>query len=233
MGAVVAAHHLALDSKVALKFLLPELIGNEEAVARFTREARVAAKLRGEHVARVLDVGLEQGAPFIVMELLEGVDLHDWLTRRGPLPVMMPGLRASRIAAGRRRARGSLGAGRHHLPDVDAHHHRHRGRHRHRQQRHGLLGLYSDGGGVPGSVVMQGTSDGPPNSNGGQFVSPTQIGAGTYWLAATNVPLDEAGSSGPYVTAAVNGGTGFPQTWPSPSTSTSGPLWVEYLVGTE
>ena len=87
MGAVVAAHHLALDSKVAIKFLLPELIGNEEAVARFTREARVAAKLRGEHVARVLDVGLEQGAPFIVMELLEGVDLHDWSTRRGPLPV--------------------------------------------------------------------------------------------------------------------------------------------------
>jgi hypothetical protein len=93
--------------------------------------------------------------------------------------------------------------------------------------------LYSDAGGVPGSVILQGTSEGAPNGTGGQFVSPTQIGAGTYWLAATNVALQEAGSAGPYVTAAVNGGTGFPQTWPSQSTSTSGQLWVEYMVGTE
>ena len=88
MGVVVEAHHLALDSKVAIKFLTDEVQGNEQAVARFAREARVAAKIRSEHVTRVLDVGtLENGAHYIVMELLDGVDLRQWLARKGPLPV--------------------------------------------------------------------------------------------------------------------------------------------------
>jgi serine/threonine protein kinase len=88
MGVVVEAHHLALDSKIAIKFLTPEVQGNAEAVARFAREARVAAKIRSEHVTRVLDVGmLDTGAHYIVMELLDGMDLRQWLTRKGPLPV--------------------------------------------------------------------------------------------------------------------------------------------------
>jgi serine/threonine-protein kinase len=52
MGVVVAAHHLELDSKVAIKFLLPETLGNPEAVARFAREARAAVRIKSEHVAR-------------------------------------------------------------------------------------------------------------------------------------------------------------------------------------
>jgi serine/threonine protein kinase len=88
MGVVVAAHHLGLDTKVAIKLLQNELLDNEEAVARFAREARAAAKITNEHVARVLDVGvLETGAPFMVMEFLDGADLHQWLERHGPLPV--------------------------------------------------------------------------------------------------------------------------------------------------
>jgi serine/threonine protein kinase len=88
MGVVVAAYHLGLETKVAIKFLMPEMLGNEEALARFTREARAAAKITNEHVTRVLDVGtLETGAPFMVMEFLDGVDLHAWLARSGPLPV--------------------------------------------------------------------------------------------------------------------------------------------------
>jgi serine/threonine-protein kinase len=88
MGVVVAAHHMQLDEKVALKFLLPEALGNQEAVARFAQEARAAVKIKSEHVARVSDVGtLENGAPYIVMEYLDGEDLSAWIENRGPLPV--------------------------------------------------------------------------------------------------------------------------------------------------
>src|SRR5579871_4974215 len=75
MGVVVAAHHVQLDDRVAIKFLLPAALENEETVARFAREARAAVKIKSEHVARVIDVGtLETGAPYMVMEYLEGVD---------------------------------------------------------------------------------------------------------------------------------------------------------------
>jgi serine/threonine protein kinase len=87
MGVVVAAHHIQLDEKVALKFLLPEALQNHEAIGRFVREARAAVKIKGEHVARVSDVGqLENGAPYIVMEYLDGIDLAAWLKQRGALP---------------------------------------------------------------------------------------------------------------------------------------------------
>ncbi|HEY4014211.1 MAG TPA: protein kinase [Polyangiaceae bacterium] len=88
MGIVVAAHHLGLDNRVAIKLLVPDMLSNEDAVARFAREARAAAKITNEHVTRVLDVGtLENGAPYMVMEFLEGVDLHQRLQQTGPLPV--------------------------------------------------------------------------------------------------------------------------------------------------
>jgi eukaryotic-like serine/threonine-protein kinase len=87
MGVVVAAHHVDLDNRVAIKFLRPALLNNSEAVARFAREARAAVKITGEHVARVSDVGtLENGSPYMVIEYLEGVDLAAWLQDRGPLP---------------------------------------------------------------------------------------------------------------------------------------------------
>jgi len=86
MGVVVAAHHIGLDEKVAIKFLLPEMLSNADAVHRFAREARNAVKIKGEHMARVFDVGtLDTGAPYMVMEFLEGGDLHHWLQQRGPL----------------------------------------------------------------------------------------------------------------------------------------------------
>jgi serine/threonine protein kinase len=88
MGVVVAAHHIRLDMKVALKFLLPAMLGDAEAVGRFAREARAAVRITNEHVARVTDVGtLDNGAPYIVMEYLEGEDLSQWLRQRGPLPI--------------------------------------------------------------------------------------------------------------------------------------------------
>jgi serine/threonine-protein kinase len=87
MGVVVAAHHIGLNEKVAIKVLLPELAVNPMAVGLFAREARAAVRIKSENVVRVLDVGtLETGAPYMVMEYLEGSDLSAWV-QRGPLPV--------------------------------------------------------------------------------------------------------------------------------------------------
>ncbi len=87
MGVVVAARHLTLDKQVALKLLSPKSGDSAEALERFTREARAAARIQSEHVGRVLDVDtLPNGAPFIVMELLEGHDLAVEL-RKGPPPL--------------------------------------------------------------------------------------------------------------------------------------------------
>jgi eukaryotic-like serine/threonine-protein kinase len=88
MGVVAAAWHVQLEERVAIKFLLPEALGNEETLSRFTREARAAVRIKSEHVARVIDVGtLETGAPYMVMEYLQGEDLSDRVRRVGPLPV--------------------------------------------------------------------------------------------------------------------------------------------------
>jgi serine/threonine-protein kinase len=88
MGVVVAARHLVLRQRVAVKFLLPQAARLPEASARFVREAQAAVALQTEHVARVLDVGvLEDGAPFMVMEFLAGTDFSRFLKQNGPLPV--------------------------------------------------------------------------------------------------------------------------------------------------
>ncbi|HEY1954989.1 MAG TPA: serine/threonine-protein kinase [Polyangiaceae bacterium] len=101
MGVVVAAMHTALDERVAIKLLLPEALASAETVARFQREARAAVRIKSEHVARVIDVGsvdpaalplqaalgipLQPGAPFMVMEYLEGQDLAAVLRAAGPI----------------------------------------------------------------------------------------------------------------------------------------------------
>src|SRR5690242_21297267 len=76
MGVVIAARHTELDQIVAIKFLLPEIAKHDMAAERFKREAWAVARIRGEHVCRVLDVGtLPSGIPYMVMEYLEGCDL--------------------------------------------------------------------------------------------------------------------------------------------------------------
>ena len=89
MGVVYAAHHEILDQRVALKILAPESASQATAVARFLNEARLAARLKSDHLCQVLDAGVtENGLPFIAMELLEGCDLARLLyERRAPLPV--------------------------------------------------------------------------------------------------------------------------------------------------
>ncbi|HSS00802.1 MAG TPA: protein kinase [Kofleriaceae bacterium] len=87
MGVVAVATHLQLEQQVALKVVHDALAGDPEIVERFLREARASARLRSEHVCKVSDVGqLDTGAPYIVMELLEGNDLAVVLAD-GALPV--------------------------------------------------------------------------------------------------------------------------------------------------
>jgi eukaryotic-like serine/threonine-protein kinase len=89
MGVVLAARHIGLGQRVAVKFLLPEVAKRQpEAVERFLREARAATQLKSEHVARVMDVATaEGGAAYLVMEYLEGHDLGRVLRDEGRLPV--------------------------------------------------------------------------------------------------------------------------------------------------
>jgi serine/threonine protein kinase len=88
MGAVFAAQHELLQQRVAVKLLLTELAGGAESVSRFLNEARAAARIQNENVARVMDVGTqENGLPYIVMEYLEGSDLSQVLEQRGSVSV--------------------------------------------------------------------------------------------------------------------------------------------------
>ncbi len=90
MGAVVEATHLQLDQRVALKFLLRDAVRSPEIVTRFLREAKAATKIRTEHVVRILDVGtLETGAPYMVMEFLEGKDLDRLISEQARLPLSL------------------------------------------------------------------------------------------------------------------------------------------------
>lgn len=87
MGLVCEATHVQLDERVAIKLLTR---GGERVPAartRFMREARITAKLRGEHTARVTDFGLlAEGTPYMVMEYLEGLDLKRLLREEHFLP---------------------------------------------------------------------------------------------------------------------------------------------------
>ncbi|MEO6576309.1 MAG: serine/threonine-protein kinase [Polyangiaceae bacterium] len=86
MGELYRATHFSAAGplKVAVKLLHPELAKNPEVVARFMREARASNSVRHANVVSVLDVGVDaSGVPFLVLELLEGMDLHAWLGKKG------------------------------------------------------------------------------------------------------------------------------------------------------
>jgi serine/threonine protein kinase len=88
MGVVLAAQHVALRTRVAIKLLLPQAAAMPDAIGRFMREAQAAAMLRSEHVARVIDVGtLDTGMPYLVMEYLTGSDFRTHLQHRHTLAV--------------------------------------------------------------------------------------------------------------------------------------------------
>ncbi len=87
LGFVVAARHVELEQLVAIKYLRAEALASPHTVERFAREARLAGKIKSDHVVRVHDVGrTHEGAPYMVMEYLEGKDLRQRL-EAGPLAI--------------------------------------------------------------------------------------------------------------------------------------------------
>lgn len=85
---VLRAHHLELGTKAFIRYLSPRAARRGNAVNRFLRGARAAARVHSEHVARVTDIGrFGLGLPFIVTEAAEGWTLEEVLRVRGPLPV--------------------------------------------------------------------------------------------------------------------------------------------------
>jgi serine/threonine-protein kinase len=83
MGAVWVAHHTRLDVVIAIKFIETGDAASDEARVRFDREAKVLAKLKSPHIVHVSDYGLEDGVPYLAMELLSGEDLEAKLQREG------------------------------------------------------------------------------------------------------------------------------------------------------
>jgi serine/threonine-protein kinase len=88
MGAVWSATHLGLGERVAIKLVSANFARSSDARRRFEMEAKAAAKIRSRHVPQVFDNGLlEDGTPFLAMELLRGESLAARLSRQGPVPL--------------------------------------------------------------------------------------------------------------------------------------------------
>ncbi len=88
VGVVFSAKHKGLDQRVAIKLLQRSALGSGENVSRFEREVKILARIKSEHVARVMDSGqLPTGEPFMVLEHLEGEDLGQLIKRRGTIPI--------------------------------------------------------------------------------------------------------------------------------------------------
>jgi eukaryotic-like serine/threonine-protein kinase len=87
-GAVYVAEQLATEAKVAVKVLWPHVLQSEDAVEKFQQEARIAGRVRSEHIVRVLDAGFDEESrmPFLTMELLDGEDLQRLVEHSGPVP---------------------------------------------------------------------------------------------------------------------------------------------------
>lgn len=83
MGVVYSARHTYLKTQLAIKVILPDLVGNDpQLVTRFRQEALAAAAIRHHNVVQVTDYGVvEDKMPFLVMEYVEGESLHDLLAR--------------------------------------------------------------------------------------------------------------------------------------------------------
>ena len=86
MGEVYRAHDSRLDRTVAIKVLPTTFSADRERLQRFSQEARAAAALNHPNILSIFDIGEQQGAPYVVSELLEGETLRSRL-KNGPLPI--------------------------------------------------------------------------------------------------------------------------------------------------
>src|ERR687894_1249974 len=88
MGTVYAGTHVDLDRPVAIKLLLSDFTADADALERFRREARAAARLNHQNVADTYDYGsLPDGGAYIVMELVDGKTLREYMDASGALPI--------------------------------------------------------------------------------------------------------------------------------------------------
>ena len=86
-GSVFKARHLGLDHKVAVKVLRADAAGSADSAARFRREGVAACRVRHPNAVTVMDFGVTAGgAPFLVMELLDGKSLDAEIARAAPMP---------------------------------------------------------------------------------------------------------------------------------------------------
>ena len=86
MGVVYRARDPRLGRDVAIKVLPGEVAGSPERLQRFEREARAVAALNHPNILTVFDVGMHDGAPYVVTELLEGETLRAFVSRHSPTP---------------------------------------------------------------------------------------------------------------------------------------------------
>jgi tetratricopeptide (TPR) repeat protein/tRNA A-37 threonylcarbamoyl transferase component Bud32 len=87
MGVIYLAEHRVLDKPVALKVINPTLLDNPDTLARFHVEARAAAKLDHQNIARAYDADRAGDLHFLVLEFVEGVSLAHLVEKKGPLSV--------------------------------------------------------------------------------------------------------------------------------------------------
>jgi serine/threonine protein kinase len=85
MGAVYKARDTENDREVALKVLMPDTAAKANYLERFRREARSVAKLCHENIVALYEFGESRGAYFLALEFVDGTDLHDYVSRLGPL----------------------------------------------------------------------------------------------------------------------------------------------------
>ena len=92
MGIVYRARHHKLDRPVALKLLLPDLVGDPQFVERFEREAKALAKLDHPGIVRIHDFGTASAFCFLVMEFVDGATLRDLLAAGNLSPADVLGM---------------------------------------------------------------------------------------------------------------------------------------------
>ncbi|MDI3283736.1 protein kinase [Polyangium sp. 15x6] len=108
MGYIWEALDQHLRRRVALKLMSPDHVASPTARARFDREAKAIAQLRNQHVVQIYDYGIDEGSPYIVMELLEGEDFESRLERieRIPLGALVPIVTQAAIGLAAAHAKG-------------------------------------------------------------------------------------------------------------------------------
>jgi serine/threonine-protein kinase len=104
MGQVFLAEQLSLKRKVALKFLRADLVANPSALGRFRAEAEAVAKINHANIVQVYTLGEHAGQQFMALEYVEGMNLRDYLARKGPLDLPRALIVMRQVAAALQRA---------------------------------------------------------------------------------------------------------------------------------